>query len=85
LSSKLKIKIQRTIILPVVSCGYETWSLTIKEEHRMLVFEDRVMGNIYGPKREEVNGDLRKLHNEEVNDLCSSQNIIHVVKSSRMR
>jgi hypothetical protein len=50
-----------------------------------MVSVDRALGNIFGPKREEVNGDLRKLHNEEVNDLCSSQNIIHVIKSSRMR
>jgi len=81
----LKIKIQRTIILPVISCGYETWSLTTKEEHRLMVSVDRTLGNIFGPKREEVNGDLRKLHNEEVNDLYFSQNIIHVMKLSRMR
>jgi hypothetical protein len=61
------------MILPVVSYGYEILSLTIKDEHGLMVFENRALGNIFGPKMEEVNRDLRKLHNEELKDLCSSQ------------
>ena len=63
LSKKLKIKIHRTIILPVVLYGCETWSLTLREEHRLRVFENRVL-RVFGPKRDEVTGEWRKLHNE---------------------
>jgi len=71
-----QIKIYRTIILPVVLYGYETWSLTSREERRLKVFENRVLRRIFGPKKDEVTGEWRKLHNEEVNDPYSSTNII---------
>jgi hypothetical protein len=71
----------RTIILPVVLYGCETWSLTLREEHRLRVFENRVLRRIFGPKRGEVKGEC----NEELNDLYSSPNIIRVIKSRRMR
>ena len=68
LSKNLKIKIYRNIILPAVLYGCETWSLTLREEHRLRVFENRVL-RIFGPKRDGVTGEWRKLHNEELNDL----------------
>jgi len=85
LSKNLKIKIYRTIILPVVLYGWETWSLTFKEERRLRVFENRVLRRIFGPKRDEVTGEWRKFHNEELNNLFSSSNIVQVIKSRRMR
>jgi hypothetical protein len=60
----VKIKIYKTIILPVVLYGCETWSLTLREEHRLRVFVNRVLGRIFGPKRDEVTGGWRKLHND---------------------
>jgi hypothetical protein len=84
LSRNTKIKIYRTIILPVVLYGCETWSLTLREEHRLRVFHNRVLRRIFGPKRDEVTGEWRRLHNEELNDLYSSPNIIRVMKSRRM-
>ena len=81
----LKIKIYRTTILPVVLYGCETWSLTLREECRLRVFENRVLRRIFGPKRDEVTGEWRKLHNEQLNDLYSSPNIVRVIKSRRMR
>jgi len=80
LSKNLKIKIYRTIILPVVLYGCETWSVTLREGHRLRVFENRVLRIISGPKRDEVTGEWRKLHNEELNDLHSSPNIVRVIK-----
>jgi len=75
-----------TIILPVVLYGCETWSLTLREERRLRVFENWVLRKIFGPKRDEVTGEeWRKLHNEELNDLCSLLSIVRVVKSRRMR
>jgi len=85
LSKKLKIKIYRTKILPVVLYGCETWSLTLREERRLRVFENRVLRRVFWPKRDEVAGERRKLHNEELSDLYSLPNIVRVVKSKRMR
>jgi len=68
-----------------VSYGCESWSLKLREERRLRVFENRVLRGIFGPKRDEVTGEWRKLHNEELNDLYSSPNIVQVIKSRRMR
>jgi len=68
LSKKLKIKIYRTIILPVLY-GCEAWSLTLREERRLRVFENMVLRRIFGPRRDEVTGEWRRLHNEDLNDL----------------
>jgi len=83
LSKNLKIKIYRAIILPVVLYGCETWSLTLKEERRLRVFENRVLRKVFGPKTDKLTGEWRKLHNEELNDLYSLPNIVRVVKSRR--
>ena len=85
LSKKLKIKIYRTLILPVVLFECETWSLTLRDECRLRVFENRVLRRVFGPKRDEVTGEWRKLHNEELSDLYSLPIIVRVVKSRRMR
>ena len=85
LSKNLMIKIYRTIILSVVLYGCETWSLTLREEHRLWVFENRVLRRIFGPKRDVVTGEWRKLRNEELNDLYSSSNTVQLIKSRRMR
>jgi len=76
--------IYRTIILPVVLYGCKTWSLTLREERRLRVFENRVLRRVFGPKRDEVTGKWRKLHNEELSDLYCSPNIVRVVKSRKM-
>jgi hypothetical protein len=70
---------------PVVLYGCETWSLTLTEEQKLRVFENRVLRRIFGPKRYKATGEWRKLHNEELNDLYSPPNIIRVIKSRRMR
>ena len=85
LSKNTIFKIHRSIILPVVLYGCETWSLTLKEERRLRVFENMVPRRILGPKMDEVTGEWRKLHSEELNDLYSSPNIVRVMKSKRMR
>jgi len=78
LSKNIKPTIYRTIILSVVLYECETWSLTLREECRLRMFENRVLRRIFGPKREEVTGEWRKLHNEELSDLYCSQNIFRV-------
>jgi len=85
LSRKLKIKIYRTIILPVLLYGCEAWSLTLREERKMRVFENMVLRRIFGPARDEVTGERRRLHNKELSDLYSSPNNMRVIKSRRMR
>jgi hypothetical protein len=85
LSNKVNIRIYKTIILPVILYGCETWSLTLREEHRLGVFENRVLRRIFGAKRDEVTGEWRKLHNEELHDLYSSPSIITIMNSSRMK
>jgi hypothetical protein len=82
---KVKIKVYRTIILPVVLYGCETWSLTLRKECRLRVFENRVLRSIFGPKRDEVTGEWRRLHNKELHALYSSPNVIRVIKSGRPR
>jgi hypothetical protein len=77
-------KIYRTIILPVLY-GCETWSLTLREECRLRVFTNKVLRRIFGPKRDEVTGEWRRLHNKELYALYSSPNIIRVIKSRRLR
>jgi hypothetical protein len=84
LSKNIKIRINTTIILSVVLYGCETWSLILREEHRLRVFENIVLRRIFGTKRDEVTGGWRKLHNEELHNLYSSPNIIRI-KSRRMR
>jgi hypothetical protein len=69
LSRNLKVKIYKTTILPVVLYGRKTWYLTLREEHRLRVFEERVLKRIFGPKRDEVTGEWRKLHNGELHNL----------------
>jgi hypothetical protein len=85
LSKSVKIKIYRTIILPVVLYGCETWSLTLREERKLRVFENMVLRRIFGPKRDEVTGEWRRLHNKELYALYSSPNIIPVIKSRSLR
>jgi hypothetical protein len=79
------VKIQKIIILSVVLYGCETWSLTLREEHRLRMFENRVLGRIFGPKRGEVVGQCKKMHNGELHNLSSSPDIIRQIKSRRMR
>jgi hypothetical protein len=81
LSRNVKVKIFKTIILPVVLYGCETWSLTLREEHRLRVFENRVLRRICGTKRDEVTENWRKLHNKELHNLYSSPDIIRQVKA----
>jgi hypothetical protein len=86
LSRNVKVNIvYKTIIIPVVLYWCETWSLTLREEHKLGVFENRVLRRIFGPKRDEVRGEWKKLHSEELHNLYSSPDIIRQVKSRRMR
>jgi hypothetical protein len=84
ISKNLKIKIYKTVIFLVVLYGCETWSLTLREEHRLRVFENRGLRRIFGPKREE-DGSWRKLYIDDLHYLYSSPNIVRVMKSRRMR
>jgi hypothetical protein len=81
LSKSVNIKIYRTIIFPVVLYGCESWSFTLREECRLRVLENMVLRRIFGPKRDEVTGEWRRLHNKELYPLYSSPNIIWVIKS----
>jgi hypothetical protein len=85
LSKNVKIRIYIIIILPLVLYGCETWSLILREEHRLRVFENRVVRRIFGPTRDEVTGEWRKLYNEERHNVYSSPSIIKTIKSRRMR
>jgi hypothetical protein len=85
LSKNVKIRIYKTIILPVVLYGCETSSLTLREEHRLRVFENRVLRRMFGPKRDEVTGVWKELHNKELHNLYSSPSIISTIKSRRIR
>ena len=80
LSKNLKMKIYKTLILPVVLYGCKTWLLTLREERRLRVFENRVLRRVFGPKRDEITGEWRKLHNEKLRDLYLLTNIVRVVK-----
>jgi len=84
LCKNLKIKVYRTIILPVVLYGCATWSLTLREEHKPRVFENRVLGRIFVCKRDEVTREWIQLHSEDLNDLYSSTSIVRVIISRRM-
>jgi hypothetical protein len=72
-SGNVKVKRYKTIILRVVLHGCETWSLTLREEHGLRVFENSILGRIFGPKRDEITEEWKKLHNEELHTLYSSQ------------
>jgi len=85
LYKNVNVKIYRTIILPAILYGCETWSPTLREKRRLRVFENRVLRRIFGPRRDEITGEWRRLHNEELNDLYSSPNIVRVIKLRRMR
>ena len=80
-----KIKIYKSIILPVVYCGCETWSLIFRKERRLRMFENRVLRRIFGTKRDEVTGEWRKLLNEGLNDPYSSPSSFRVIKLVRIR
>jgi hypothetical protein len=84
ISKHIEIKVYRTTILPVVLYGSETWALTLREEYRLRLFENRVLRRIFDPKRFEVTGEWRKLHFEELNDLYSSPAVIQWIESRRM-
>ena len=84
LSKKLNIKVYRTIIFSVVLYGCETWSLTLREERRLRVFENRVLRRVFGPKRDKATGEWRKLHNEELCDLYSLPNIVRKIEKNEM-
>jgi hypothetical protein len=79
------LKIYKTIILPVVLYECQTWSLTVREAHKLRVFENRVLRRIFGPKRDGVTGGWRKLHNVELHDLYSSPSIIRIINLGKMK
>jgi hypothetical protein len=81
----VKVRIYKTIILPMVLYGCETWSLTVREEHKLRAIENRVLRRISGSKRDGVTGGWRKLHNEELHNLYSLPSIIRIIKLRRMR
>ena len=85
LPKNLKIEVYRTIILTVILYGCETWLLTLREERRLRLYENRVLRRIIGPKRDEVTGEWRKLNNEELTELYPTSIVVRVIKSRRMR
>ena len=85
LSKNIKLKIYKTVILPVILYGCETWTLTLREEKRLRVFENKVLRKIFGPKRDEETGEWRRLHNTELKDLYGKPDIIRTIKSRRLR
>jgi hypothetical protein len=85
LSKIIKVRIYKNIVLPVVLIGFETWSLTLREEHRLTVSENRMLRRISSPKEDKVTGDWRKLHNEGLHNLYFSPNIIITINSRKLR
>jgi hypothetical protein len=85
LSGNVKVKIYKTIIVPIILYGRETWSVTLREEHRLRVFENRVLRGIFGPKGDDVTGERRKLHSGDLHNLYSTPDIIRQIKSRRVR
>jgi hypothetical protein len=85
LSKNVKVRIYKIIIFPVVLYGCETWSVTVREEHKLRALENRVLRRMFRPKRDGVTGGWRKLHNEELHNLYSSPSIIRIIKPRRMR
>ncbi|PSN30233.1 hypothetical protein C0J52_27890 [Blattella germanica] len=85
LSKNIKMKIYKTVILPVILYGCETWTLTLREEKRLRVFENKVLRKIFGLKRDEKTGEWRRLHNTELKDLYGKPDIIRKIKSHRIR
>jgi hypothetical protein len=84
LSKNIKINIYSTVILPAVFYGCGTWSLALREERRLSVFENRLLRRVFGPKRDAITGEKRKLHNDEIYELHSSPRNIRVTKSRKM-
>ncbi|KAJ4447398.1 hypothetical protein ANN_09404 [Periplaneta americana] len=85
LSKNLKVSIYKTVILPVVLYGCKTWTLTLRKEQRLRMFDNKVLRKIFGAKRDEVTGEWRKLHNAELHALYSSPDIIRNIKSRRLK
>jgi hypothetical protein len=85
LSKTVKVRIYKIITLPVILYGCETWSLTVREEHKLRLFENRVLRRIFGLKRDGVTGGWRKLHNKELHNLYPSPSIIRIIKLRRMK
>ena len=79
------MKIYRTVILPVILYGCESWSTTLADKHKLRVFENKVLRKIYGPKRDEMTGEWRRLHNEELHGLYDSPDVVRIMKSRRLR
>jgi hypothetical protein len=80
LSKNTRTKIYRTVILLAVFYECETWSLTLREDRKLRVFENRVLRELFGPKRDDVAGDWRRLHNQELDDMYFSPNTFSVIK-----
>jgi len=85
LSKNLNINIYRTVVLPVVLYGFECWSLKLREERKLRIFDNRVLRKILGPGSDEVTGEWRRLHNAELNDLYSSPIVVRLITSRRMK